>query len=113
MPFVNLYTNVHIGASERDLKKRLGRAITEIPGKSESSLMIRFAEDQHLYMSGDGDQPAAMVELKVKGHFETKEYDAFCRKLTMILQEELGIRPNRIYLQITESEIWGVNGGVS
>ena len=110
MPFIDVYTNVHIGASAVEVKKRLGRAITEIPTKTESQLMVRLSGDQHLYMAGDGEQPAAMVILMVKGHFEKEYYEAFNKKLTAILQEELGIRPNRIYLKMDENEIWGVNG---
>lgn len=110
MPFLDVYTNVHIGSNESELKKRLGRAITEIPGKTESVLMIRFVDDQHLYMAGDGEQPAAMVVLMVKGHYEKEVYEAFNKKMTAILQEELGIRPNRIYLKMDENDIWGVNG---
>ena len=110
MPFIDVYTNVHIGANETEIKKRLGRAITEIPTKTESQLMIRLCEDQTIYMAGDGEQPAAMVILMVKGHFEQQYYEAFNKKLTAILQEELGIRPNRIYLKMDENDIWGVNG---
>lgn len=108
MPFIDVYTNAHIGNSEKKIKQRLGEAITVIPGKTEAVLMIRLSEDQKLYMAGDGEEPAAMVMLMVKGHYEKEYYEAFTKELAKILNEELGIADKRIYLKMDENDIWGV-----
>lgn len=109
MPFIDVYTNTHIGDKKEEIKKKLGQAICVIPTKNESQLMVRLSEDQVMYMAGK-DQPAAMVILYVKDHFEQKYYEAFNKELTAILQEELGIDPGCIYLKMDENDIWGVRG---
>ena len=46
MPFINSKVSVTIsGEKEKELKCRLGEAISVIPGKSESWLMLNFEDN--------------------------------------------------------------------
>lgn len=68
MPFIEAKTNQKISSEqERKLKERLGKAIETIPGKSESWLMLNFQDECRLYFKGDGETPAAFVEIKIFG----------------------------------------------
>ena len=63
MPFINSKISVALtDAQEQEIKARLGQAITAIPGKSESWLMVGFEPEYKLYFRGSNDQPMAMVE---------------------------------------------------
>ena len=54
MPFINSKVNVKTTLKQRqDIKERLGKAISIIPGKSESWLMLDLEDDQNMYFRGD------------------------------------------------------------
>ena len=58
MPFINSKISVALtDAQEQEIKARLGQAITAIPGKSESWLMVGFEPEYKLYFRGSNDQP--------------------------------------------------------
>ena len=58
MPFINSKISVALtDAQEQEIKSRLGQAITAIPGKSESWLMVGFEPEYKLYFRGSKDQP--------------------------------------------------------
>lgn len=53
MPFINSKVNITLSEEEKTaLKTRLGQAISLIPGKSESWLMIGFEDNCSLYFKG-------------------------------------------------------------
>lgn len=56
MPFINSKISVALtDAQEQEIKSRLGQAITAIPGKSESWLMVGFEPEYKLYFRGSKD----------------------------------------------------------
>ena len=112
MPFIQTTTNVSITKEkETVLKSRFGKAIECIPGKSESWLMLAFADERPMYFKGEGDKPAAMLEVKIYGSASSADYERLTGELTGIVQEELGVQPNRIYITYQEIGEWGWNGG--
>ena len=61
MPFMQLKTNVAVTEQQETLlKTSFGSAITAIPGKSETWLMVGIEPQYTLYFQGS-DAPAAMV----------------------------------------------------
>ena len=111
MPFINTKTNVNITAEkEKNLKTKLGQAISIIKGKSESWLMLNFESNSRLYFRGDNDTPCALAEVKIYGSASPQEYDALTEKITEIISSELGISPSQIYVKYEEVKYWGLNG---
>lgn len=111
MPFINVMTNTAVsGEKKTAIKSALGKAITAIPGKSESWLMVGIAPDYTLYFKGD-DAPAAMVEVSVFGGANPSAYSKLTAEICGILNGELDIDPARIYVKYTETSNWGWNGG--
>lgn len=52
MPFIEVKTTEDLSAVAAELKSALGDAITAIPGKSESWLMVNLVGEQKMYFQG-------------------------------------------------------------
>ncbi len=112
MPFIDSKVSVTISEEqEKELKTRLGQAITLIPGKSESWLMTGFEDNYHLYFRGDNSQPIAYIEVKIYGSENPTAFDALTGEITKIFNEVLGIAPDHIYVKYEAVKNWGWNGG--
>ncbi|MGN0621799.1 MAG: phenylpyruvate tautomerase MIF-related protein [Porcipelethomonas sp.] len=110
MPFINVRTNTSVPAEkETAIKSALGQAITAIPGKSESWLMVGIEPEHILYFKGD-NAPAAMVEVSVYGQANPSAFTSLTAKICTILNEQLSIEQSRIYVKYTATQDWGWNG---
>ncbi|MBP3273955.1 MAG: hypothetical protein J6L93_03015, partial [Butyrivibrio sp.] len=66
MPFIDSKVSVKVTPKQRkELKERLGQAISLLPGKSESWLMIDLSDEQDMYFRGDGEQPTAFIGVSI------------------------------------------------
>ncbi len=111
MPFIDAKISVAITpAQEENLKQRLGKAISLIPGKSETWLMLNIQPECHLYFQGSNSQPAAMVEVKLFGSASPAAYEKMTAEVTKILNSELNIPSNRVFVKYEEVQHWGWNG---
>jgi len=110
MPFINVKTNVPIPPQkEESLKAAFGKAITHVPGKTESWLMVGFEPECHLWFKGTSD-PAAMVEISVFGSNAKDAYSKLTGSICDSLNEELGLKKDRIFVSYSETDKWGWNG---
>ncbi|MGN0395633.1 MAG: phenylpyruvate tautomerase MIF-related protein [Coprococcus sp.] len=112
MPFIDSKVSVSISKEQEiELKIRLGKAISLIPGKSESWLMTGFEDNYHLYFRGDNSQPTAFVEVKVYGKENPAAFNALTAEITKIFGEVLAIAADHIYIKYEAVDNWGWNGG--
>lgn len=110
MPFISVKTNVSAAPDKMEaVKSQLGQAITAIPGKSESWLMVGIQPDYALWFKGDSS-PAAIAEVSIFGSASGSAYSDLTGRITDILSGQLGISPDRIYVKYSEIEYWGWNG---
>ncbi|MDE5741502.1 MAG: hypothetical protein K2H90_03540 [Oscillospiraceae bacterium] len=110
MPFINVKANVNITKEKAEnIKSALGTAITAIPGKSESWLMVGVEGDYTLYFKGT-DEPAAMVEVQLYGNAPSSAMSELTDHITDIMQDDLGIPAGRVYVSYMCTENWGWNG---
>ncbi len=111
MPYITTKTTVAISPEKQEtIKKRLGKAIELIPGKSESWLMLSFEDSSIMYFKGSDAKPLAFVEVKIFGKASADAYRKLTSAITEILKEELGIAPDCIYVKYEEAANWGWNG---
>ena len=111
MPCIQTKVNVEITPkTEEILKTELGKAISLIPGKSESWLMLSFEDNCRLYFKGKNDQPTAFVEVKLFGKASDDAYNKMTAAITDILKQHLNIQPDHIYVKYEETAHWGWNG---
>lgn len=110
MPFINVKANVNISDEKTEnIKSALGNAITAIPGKSESWLMVGIEDNYKLYFKGT-DEPAALVEVQLYGNASANSMQALTSNITKIILESLGISADRIYVSYMLTENWGWSG---
>lgn len=110
MPFINVKTNTSVsGDAEIAIKSALGQAITAIPGKTESWLMLGIEPDCILYFRGD-DSPAAMVDVSIFGEENPEAFCNLTEKICTVLTQQLDIESSRIYVKYSAVKNWGWNG---
>lgn len=111
MPFISTKTTESINSEKRELiKSKLGKAIELIPGKTENWLMLSFDDNCSMYFKGSSESPLAFVEVKLLGSASRSAYENLTEAITSILNEELGIKSDCIYIKYEECETWGWNG---
>lgn len=111
MPCIKTMVSVSISREkETALKTKFGKAISLLPGKSESWLMLTFEDNCRMYFKGTDNEASAFVEVKIFGGADDGAYDRLTKELTSILQQELSISPERIYIKYEEVAHWGWNG---
>jgi len=111
MPFIDTKLNIRLSEEkEAILKERLGRAISELPGKSEYWLMLNFTDRSRMWFRGYNNFPMAMVEVMLFGSAE----EAVCSRMTKILcdlfREVLDIAPDHVYVKYEFTDRWGWSG---
>ena len=111
MPFINSRVNVMMAESKKEeVKEKLGKVISILPGKSEEWLMIEFAEFCDLSFRGDRSQPTAFIEVKVFGNIPKDCVGRLTKEISDIYEEVLQIKRDRIYVKYEETDKWGWNG---
>jgi hypothetical protein len=111
MPFIDAKVSVPITpAQQESLKQMLGKAISLIPGKSETWLMLNIQPECRLYFQGSNKEPAAMVEVKLFGSASSSAYQKMTAEVTKIVSSELDIPESRIFVKYEEAQYWGWNG---
>lgn len=111
MPYISTKTNVTLSSNNcESIKTKLGKAIELLPGKSENWLMVSFEDESNLYFKGNKDKPLAFVEVQLFGKASKDAYNNLTREITNILNDELNIQPDCIYVKYDEVSTWGWNG---
>lgn len=112
MPFINSKVSVKMTKEqEEEIKSALGQAISIIPGKSESWLMLGFEDEYKLYFRGDNSEPMAFVEVSVYGGENPAAFNKLTAKICEIFGEVLSIKADHIYVKYQAVSNWGFNGG--
>lgn len=111
MPFINSKVSVKMTEGQKDsIKAKLGNAISLIPGKSESWLMVGFDDDYSLYFKGRKTDKLALVEVKIFQKADRSAYEKLTQAICNIYFEELDIPGDSIYITYEEVMNWGYNG---
>ena len=113
MPVIHTHVSIPTTPGQREaLKTAYGKAITAVPGKSESWLMCPFEDNMPIYFGGSDSKPAAYVEVNVFGNDVPRSaWEQLTEQIMKALNSELGIPMNRTYNRYTATTDWGWNGG--
>lgn len=111
MPFVNVRTNVCVSKeTEAILIDTLGKGIEVINNKSRVGLFIKIEGDCALYKAGKSDMPNAMVSVDLFGYSETADLDAYGKLVSDVLEEQLGVQSDVLFINFTECRQWFSGG---
>ena len=111
MPMIEAKVTMQLPVEKRDvLKAEFGKAIS-VMGKPESYLMINLADNQDLYFGGKKLEKGAYIEVKVLGIVDSGASAKMSARLCGILEKELGIPGNAVYISYWGTSNWGWNGG--
>ena len=111
MPYIDVKTTAPVTEEKcRAIKSALGDAISLIPGKSEGWLMVGIDPEKKIWFRGDDSKDSAMVTVSVYGSVSDRDSSRLTGRITEILNEELGIDPDRVYVAYGEYDKWGWNG---
>lgn len=110
MPYLAIQTNQKLNADQSSaLLQKTSQTVSEILGKPESYVMVAIQDALPMLFAGKPD-PAAYLQLKSLGLPESSTAD-FSRALCEVINKELGIAPDRIYIEFSgpERHMWGWN----
>ncbi len=110
MPMLALQTSVSLSEQQRDsLLAPLSQIIAECIGKPERYVMITISESSML-MSGI-NLPAAYADIRSIGGLSNAVNRKLSERICQLLQEQLDIPPDRVYLGFTHvaAADWGWN----
>lgn len=113
MPVIHTHVSVTTSQEQRQaLKEAYGKAISILPGKSESWLMCPFEDSMPIYFAGSDQEPAAYVEVNVFGSsVDSERWEKLGQAIQTAIHEVLGISGDRMYVRFTATPDWGWNGG--
>ena len=110
MPFIDSKVTVKLTEEKKkSVKTRLGQAIS-ILHKSENYLMVGFEDEYDLYMSGNRLEKGAYVSVSLFGNASSDDYEKMTSAICDILQDELGIPADHVYVTYHGVNDWGWNG---
>ncbi|MBQ4488914.1 MAG: hypothetical protein II944_06410 [Ruminobacter sp.] len=110
MPFIDAKISLPLTREQKDkLKTRFGQAIS-ILHKPESYLMINIADSQSLYFAGKALEKGAYVAISVFGQVNAGDSNKMTGEVCRILNEELDIPGNAVYVSYHPVANWGWNG---
>ena len=111
MPLLSLHTSVALSREQQeDLLPPLSQIVAECIGKPEQYVMITISAAAMRMAGAPG--PAAYVEVRSIGGLSRAVNRQLSERIGALLQERLGIPPERVYLGFTSvsAENWGWNG---
>jgi len=107
MPYLNIVTNQDI-ADETAFIEQASQTVAKASGKPESYVMIAVEQKASMSMGGS-DAPTAFLDYRALGL--PSDRAAFSDALCSLINDQLNIDGNRIYISMTDSERhnWGWN----
>ena len=111
MPLLKLETTVVLNDDKRKtLLAALSKIVAETTGKPEDYVMVTASQSAMLMSGKTGD--AAFVDVRGIGGLSGDVNRQLSQKVCRLLNDSLGVSPNRIYLNFTDVEAanWGWKG---
>ncbi len=111
MPYVKIATSVTLDEGRRqELLASLSKMIAESIGKPERYVMVTIDTESMMMSGKQGD--AAFADVRSIGGLNRDVNGRIAGRLCTLLQQSLGIMPDRIYINFTDvpATHWGWNG---
>ena len=110
MPFIDAKVTVSLADAQKEaLKTSFGKAIPTLH-KAETYLMVGIQDNCDLWMAGQKLARGAYVSVSLFGNASPADYSAMTGEICSILQDQLGIPGNSVYVTYHPVSDWGWNG---
>ena len=110
MPYVCLNTSEKLSEDQKEkVKSEIGRLITVIPEKTEEVTIVDISDGRSMYKGGKA-APCAYVDIRVYTKADPGGKKRFVDGLFVVLDRELGIHRDNVYMSVLEFEQWGDHG---
>ena len=112
MPCIKCTVNYTLSEKNKEnLRSGLTEAIQLIPGKTADSLMVILDDAKYVAFHQNSEVPNAFVEVNLFRRNDPSEFfPAKNEKICMLLQDELGISGENVYIRYLATTDWGWNG---
>ncbi|KAM3939736.1 macrophage migration inhibitory factor-like [Leptodactylus fuscus] len=101
MPTFELFTNVPQGVIPENLLSCLTEKLAKATGKPAEYIAVHIMPDQMMSFGGT-TEPCALCNLKSIGKIGGPQNRTYTNLLSDILQKELHIPPNRVYINFVD-----------
>jgi phenylpyruvate tautomerase len=111
MPLLKLETTVPLSAEkQQSLLASLSKIVAETIGKPEQYVMVTISPAAMLMSGKPG--AAAFADIRSIGGLNGDVNRSLARKVCQLLQDSMGLPPDRVYLNFTDIKAanWGSNG---
>lgn len=97
--------------SRKQIHEQAEESLSTILKKSRDYVMSILELGQSVSFAGDMSVPSAYIEVKNVGTLSPEVTEVLSKQITAILSRNLGVSPNRVYIEFQESErhMWGWN----
>lgn len=110
MPFINTKTTVALSSAKKDaLTSEISHITRECLGKGENWVMTGYEENASLSFQGTTSD-IAYVEVKTFGTPSSAGTSQMTAKLCSLIERELSIPADHIYVAYFPTDNWGWNG---
>ena len=110
MPFIDSKISVPVSKEKQEtIKSAFGKAVSAI-GKPESYLMVGFEDNYDLFFAGKRVDKGAFVSVDLFGKASSDAYNKLTGEICSILEKELGLSGNNIYVAYRGTNDWGWDG---
>ncbi len=111
MPFIDSKISFPVPADKKEiLKSRFGE-IVSLLHKSEAYLMVGIEDQYDLWFAGKKLDRGAYVSVSLFGSASPSDYDKMTAAVCALLEQELSIPPQSVYVTYHPISDWGWNGG--
>ncbi|WP_010257973.1 phenylpyruvate tautomerase MIF-related protein [Treponema primitia] len=110
MPYVAFNISEKLSETQKEkIKSEVGRLITVIPGKTEADTIVDICDGHSMYKGGKAI-PIAYVDIRVYTKADPNGKKQFISNLFILLEKELGINKDNVYMSFLEFDQWGDHG---
>lgn len=111
MPFIETKLSVKLDENKKEiLQNALTDAVALAFGKPKGFVMTGIEDGQNLYMGGKKLENGAYLSIKLLGNTSKPVCNQLTLNICQILEKELGISGQNVYVSYHPVELWGWNG---
>ncbi len=106
MPFVTVRTSAAMDrGQELELRTRIGRAVSLVPGKSEASLLLCFEGAGRMYLRGQ-EALSAYITAEFFGNEDHAGFNRFAAAVSRSFYDVLGVPAENVFIRFGDIDVW-------